>query len=54
MNPFIAPAKYQSFNRIDGKGFGPAGSGFKPAGSGMMGCVNASCRSGMGMYGLPM
>jgi hypothetical protein len=36
MNPFIAPAKYQSFNRIDGKGFGPAGSGFKPAGSGIM------------------
>jgi len=65
MNPFIAPAKYQSFNPIDGKGFSPAGSGFKPAGSGMyggmmrcgcgmMGCVNASCRSGMGHYGLPL
>jgi len=64
MHPFIAPTGYMGVNRIDGKGFGPAGSGFKPAGSGMYGgmmrcgcgmsCLNASCRSGMGHYGLPL
>jgi hypothetical protein len=55
MSPFIAPTGYMGVNRLEGKGFSPAGSGFKPAGSGMgscgmrcgcgmMSCVNAACR----------